>query len=175
MILAEAAYYEGYKGVTAAPFFGAERRGAPVIASNRFGREPVKTFSLVECPDIVVVLDETLLKVVNVASGIRPDGIVIVNTGKPPEAIQLETAVNIATTNATDWAKEAGLIVSGAVLFNTTILGGFAKATGLIRMDSIEKALRHHFPGQAADKNIRGAWLAYEGTMNLDECQLACA
>ena len=175
MILAEAAYYEGYKGVTAAPFFGAERRGAPVIASNRFGREPVKTFSLVEYPDVVVVLDETLLHVVNVASGIRPDGIVIVNTGKPPDAIQLNTAVNIATTNATDWAKEAGLVVSGAVLFNTTILGGFARATGLISMDSIEKALRHHFSGQAADKNVRGAWLAYEGTMTVDECQLACA
>ncbi len=95
MILAEAAYYEGYEGVTAAPFFGAERRGAPVIASNRFGREPVKTFSLVESPDVVVVLDETLLKVVNVASGIRPDGIVIVNTGKPPEAIQLKRPLTL--------------------------------------------------------------------------------
>jgi 2-oxoacid:acceptor oxidoreductase gamma subunit (pyruvate/2-ketoisovalerate family) len=175
MILAEAAYYEGYKGVTAAPFFGAERRGAPVIASNRFGREPIKTFSLVESPDVVVVLDETLLKVVNVAAGVRPDGIVIVNTAKPPEAIQLTTTVNVATTNATDWAKEAGLIVSGAVLFNTTILGGFSKATGLVSMESIEKALRNHFEGSAADKNVRGAWLAFEGTMNLDECQLACA
>jgi len=175
MILAEAAYYEGYRGVTAAPFFGAERRGAPVIASNRFARDPVRTFSLVEHPDVVVVLDETLLKVVNVASGMRPDGIVIVNTARSPEAIELKTAVNIATTNATDWAKEAGLIVSGAVLFNTTILGGFAKATGLITMESIEKALRNHFQGQAADKNVRGAWLAYEGTMNLDECRLACA
>ncbi len=175
MILAEAAYYEGYRGVTAAPFFGAERRGAPVIASNRFAREPVKTFSLVEYPDVVVVLDETLLRVVNVASGVRPDGIVIVNTAKSPEAIGLKTAVNVATTNATEWAKEAGLIVSGAVLFNTTILGGFAKATGLIGMESIEKALRSHFQGQAADKNVQGAWLAYEGTMNLDECQLACA
>jgi pyruvate ferredoxin oxidoreductase gamma subunit len=174
-ILAEAAYYEGYKGVTAAPFFGAERRGAAVIASNRFGREPVKTFSLVDSPDVVVVLDETLLKVVNVAAGVRPDGIVIVNSARAPDAIQLTTAVNIATTNATGWAKEAGLIVSGAVLFNTTILGGFSKATGLISMDSIEKALRNHFQGQAADKNVRGAWLAFEGTINLDECQLACA
>jgi 2-oxoacid:acceptor oxidoreductase gamma subunit (pyruvate/2-ketoisovalerate family) len=175
MILAEAAYYEGYRGVTAAPFFGAERRGAPVIASNRFGREPVRTFSLVEQPDVVVVLDATLLQVVNVAAGVRPDGIVIVNTAKFPEAIELKTAVNVATTNATGWAKEAGLIVSGAVLFNTTILGGFAKATGLISMESIEKALRNHFQGQAADKNVQGAWLAFEGTMTLDECQLACA
>ena len=174
-ILAEAAYYEGYKGVTAAPFFGAERRGAPVIASNRFGWEPIKTFSLVNHPDVVVVLDETLLKVVNVAAGVRPDGIVIVNTAKAPEAIELQAAVNLATTNATGWAKEAGLIVSGAVLFNTSILGGFARATGLISMESIEKALRHHFHGPAADKNVQGARLAYEGTCALNECQLACA
>jgi pyruvate ferredoxin oxidoreductase gamma subunit len=175
MILAEAAYYEGYKGVTAAPFFGAERRGAPVIASNRFGWEPVRTFSLVNNPDVVVVLDETLLKVVNVAAGVRPDGIVIINTAKPPEAIELQANVNIAATNATGWAKEAGLIVSGAVLFNTTILGGFAKATGLISMESIEKALRHHFHGAAAEKNVQGARLAHEGTFNLNECQLKCA
>lgn len=174
-ILAEAAYYEGYKGVTAAPFFGAERRGAPVIASNRFGWEPIKTFSLVNHPDVVVVLDETLLKVVNVAAGVRPDGIVIINTAKPPDAIDLGTAVNIATTNATGWAKEANLIVAGAVLFNTTILGGFARATGLITMESIEQALRHHFHGPAADKNVHGARLAFDGTINLNECQLACA
>jgi len=175
MILAEAAYIDGYKGVTAAPFFGAERRGAPILASNRFGREPVKTFSLVEFPDVVVVLDETLLHVVNVAAGVRPDGIVIVNTARPPDTVELKAAVNIATTNATDCAREAGLIVSGFVIFNTAILGGFSKATGLVSMESIEKALRHHFQGQAADKNVRGAWLAYESTISTSECQLACA
>lgn len=175
MILAEAAYYEGYKGVTAAPFFGAERRGAPVIASNRFGWQPVRGFSLVDYPDVVVVLDETLLKVVDVTAGIRPDGIVVINSSRPPEAIQLKTPVNVATTNASGWAKESGLIVSGSVIFNTTILGGFARATGLIGMESIEKALSNHFSGEAADKNIRGARLAYEGTVCLNECNLACA
>jgi 2-oxoacid:acceptor oxidoreductase gamma subunit (pyruvate/2-ketoisovalerate family) len=175
MILAEAAYMDGYKGVTAAPFFGAERRGAPVLASNRFGREAIKTFSLVESPDVVVVLDETLLRVVNVAAGVRPDGIVIINTAKPPEAFEVGASINIATTNASDCAREAGLIVSGSVIFNTAILGGFSKATGLVGMESIEKALRSHFRGQAADKNVRVAWLAYEGTLNLGECQLACA
>lgn len=175
MILAEAAYYEGYRGVTAAPFFGAERRGAPVIASNRFGWQPIKTLSLVDFPDIVVVLDETLLRVVDVTAGIRPDGIVIVNTSKPPELVHLKAPVNVATTNASEWAKEAGLVVAGAVIFNTTILGGLAKATGLIGMQSIEKALRNHFQGEAADRNVRGAWLAFEGTASLGECTLACA
>lgn len=175
MILAEAAYYEGYKGVTAAPFFGAERRGAPIIATTRFGREPIRTFSLVEQPDIVVVLDETLLKVVDVSAGVSPEGIVIINSEKEPGELKLKNPVNIATTNATEWAREAGLIVSGAVLFNTAILGGVARATGLIGMDSIEKALRNHFPGKAGDRNVEGARSAYAGTSILHECKLACA
>ncbi len=174
-ILAEAAYYEGYKGVTSAPFFGAERRGAPVIATTRFGWEPIRTFSLVEEPDVVVVLDETLLKVVDVTSGMRPDGLVLINTSKPPESIQFGKAVNVGTTHATEWAKEAGLIVAGSILFNTAILGGFSKATGLIGFESIEKALRNHFKGDAGERNVNGARLAYEGTAALWECTLACA
>lgn len=175
MILAEAAYYEGYKGVTAAPFFGAERRGAPVIATTRFGCEPIKTFSLVEHPDIVVVLDKTLIGVVPVTDGIRPDGLVLINSSKTPQEIRLDSPVNIATTDASECAKEAGLIISGSVIFNTSILGGFAGATGLIRMENIEKALRNHFKDQAGDRNVQGARLAYSQTFALKDCTLACA
>lgn len=170
MILAEAAYYDGYKGVTAAPFFGAERRGAPVIATTRFGWEPIKTFSSVDHPDIVVVLDETLLDVVDVTAGAREDGLVIVNSSATPDSIKLKKTMNVAVTNASGWAREAGLIVSGNVLFNTTILGGFARATGLVRFECIEEALRHGFSGDAADKNVRGAKLAYDGTTILRAC-----
>lgn len=175
MILAEAAYYDGYRGVTAAPFFGAERRGAPIIATNRLGRDPIRTFSLVEYPDVVVVLDETLLHVVNVAAGIRAEGLVLINSAKTPEEVQVPGAPSIATTNASQWARDAGLIVSGTVLFNTAILGGFARATGLVGMESIEKALRNHFHGDAAERNVHGARLAYEGTLTSKEFVLACA
>jgi 2-oxoacid:acceptor oxidoreductase gamma subunit (pyruvate/2-ketoisovalerate family) len=175
MILAEAAYYQGYKGVTAAPFFGAERRGAPIIATNRFAREPVRTFSLVEYPDIVVVLDESLLKVVDVAAGIRPDGLVLINSAHRPETFQLSVPVNVATTNATECAKGANLMVSGTVLFNTAILGGIARATALIGMESIEKALRNHFQGSAGDRNVDGANRAYHATAVLHECTLSLA
>ena len=174
MVLAEAAYYDGYKGVTAAPFFGAERRGAPVIATTRFGRQPIRTFSLVEYPDVVVVLDESLLKVMDVTAGMRSDGLVLINTAKSPEHVALNMPVNIATTNATHWAREAGLIVAGSVLFNTTILGGFAKATGMITMASIEKALGLHFKREALERNIHGARLAYEETLVAAECTLVC-
>lgn len=175
MILAEAAYYDGYKGVTAAPFFGAERRGAPIIATNRLGRDPIKTFSLVEHPDVVVVLDETLLHVVNVAVGIRPEGLLLINSSKTPDELPALGAPIIATTNASQWARDAGLIVSGTVLFNTAILGGFARATGLVGMESIEKALRNHFHGDAAERNVLGARLAYEGTLTSKEFVPACA
>ncbi len=175
MILAEAAYYEGYKGVTAAPFFGAERRGAPILATNRFGWAPIRTFSLVDTPDVVVVLDDTLLKVVNVTAGIRPDGLVLINTSKPLEAFELQSEVNLAVTNASGYAREAGLVVSGSVLFNTTILGGFARATGLISQENIEKALRNHFEGDAGERNVLGARLAFDGTSILRECGLKCA
>ena len=163
-ILAQAAYYDGYKGVTAAPFFGAERRGAPVIATNRFAREPVRSFSLVQKPTVVVVLDETILRVVDVSAGLRPDGIVLINTRKSPDQIDLPSHLRVAVTDATQWATEAGLIISGAVLVNTAILGGFSKATGLIGIESVEKALRNHFKGDAGEKNVLGARLAYEGT-----------
>jgi 2-oxoacid:acceptor oxidoreductase gamma subunit (pyruvate/2-ketoisovalerate family) len=175
MILAEAAYYEGFKGVTAAPFFGAERRGAPVVATNRLGWEPVRTFSLVEQPNVVVVLDETLLHVTNVAAGMQTDGIIIVNTASSPEALDLSRSFNVATTNASGCAKEAGLLVAGAVISNTAILGGFARATGLISMQSLEKALLNNFKGAAAEKNVTGARLSYDATLLMKEFSLACA
>jgi 2-oxoacid:acceptor oxidoreductase gamma subunit (pyruvate/2-ketoisovalerate family) len=164
-ILAQAAFYEGFKGVTAAPFFGAERRGAPVIATNRFARDPVRTLSLVQKPSIVVVLDETILRVVDVTAGMSAQGIVIINSKKTPDQIALPAPVRVAVTDATRWATEAGLIISGAVLSNTAILGGFSSATGLISMESIEKALREHFQSKACEKNILGAQLASKGTV----------
>ena len=175
MVLAEAAFYDGYKGVTSAPFFGAERRGAPVIATTRFGRQPIRTFSLVEHPDVVVVLDESLLRVVDVSMGMRSDGLVLINSAKPPEAVCLKIPVNVACTHATHWAREAGLLVAGAILFNTAILGGFSKATGLVTMESIEKALGLHFKREALERNIQGARLAYSGTLVAAQCNLACA
>ncbi len=164
-ILAQAAFYDGYMGVTAAPFFGAERRGAPVVASNRFARKPLRTLSLVQKPSVVVVLDETILRVVNVAAGLQPGGLVIINSRKGPEQISLPSSVRIAVTDATRCATEAGLIISGTVLFNTAILGGFSKATGLISMESMEKALGERFHGEACEKNVLGARLACEATV----------
>ncbi len=164
MLLAEAAYLNGYEGVTAAPFFGAERRGAPIIATNRISRKEIKTYSLVETPDIVVVLDETLLGVVDVTKGIKENGIVIINSRKKPDEIGIDGYV-VATTNASRYAEEAGLVISGATIVNTCILGAIARATGLVSLEAVGKAIKNHFPGEAAEKNISGTQLTYEATV----------
>ncbi|MGQ9748641.1 2-oxoacid:acceptor oxidoreductase family protein [Desulfosoma sp.] len=175
MILAEAAFEEGYQGVTAAPFFGAERRGAPVIATNRFSWKPIRTYSLVVQPDIVVVLDETLLDVVDVTSGLASEGLLLINTEKKPEEFHFHEVFTVATTNATACAREAGLTVSGTVISNTAILGGFARASRLVSLESLERALAHHFHGEALERNRQGARLAYERTNIIGECRLECA
>jgi len=171
MILAEAAYLDGYKGVTAAPFFGAERRGAPIIATNRISRDEIKTYSLVEKPDIVVVLDETLLDVIDVTNGMKENGIVIINSTREPGDIGI-SAFTVATTDASHYAEEAGLVVSGATIVNTCILGAISRATGLVSLESIEQAIRNHFSGSAAEKNIKGTQLTYEATKLSGEWKL---
>ncbi|SHE31545.1 pyruvate ferredoxin oxidoreductase gamma subunit [Desulfacinum infernum DSM 9756] len=175
MILSEAAFEEGYRGVTAAPFFGAERRGAPVIATNRFSWRPIRTYSLVVEPDMVVVLDETLLETVDVTAGLAPDGLVLINSRLSPEHFPISERFAVATTDATRCAKEAGLIIAGTVLSNTAILGGFARATSLVSLESLDKALANHFQGEALEKNRKGARLAFERTTLAGECTLQCA
>ncbi len=174
-LLAQAAFIEGYKGVTAAPFFGAERRGAPIIATNRFGPRPIRTFSLVTQPDVVIVLDESLLNIVDVSAGLKSDGLILINTTKNPEEFEFSNNFNVATSDAFHCAIKADLVVAGNVIFNTTILGGFARATGLISMESIEQAFESYFKGTAAEKNIHGARLAYDCTKVLKPCTLQCA
>lgn len=175
MILSEAAFEEGYRGVTAAPFFGAERRGAPVIATNRFSWRPIRTYSLVVEPDIVVVLDETLVETVDVTAGLAADGLVLINSRRHPEDFPFSDRFTVATTDATRCAKEAGLVIAGAVISNTAILGGFARATSLVSLESLEKALANHFHGDALEKNRRGGQLAFERTIRAGECTLECA
>ena len=101
MILAEAAYLDGYKGVTAAPFFGVERRGAPITATTRFSRTPIRTLTPTAKADVVVVLDERLMQAVDVLGGLKADGLLILNSSNPPEKFCNDMAIAVATSDAT--------------------------------------------------------------------------
>jgi pyruvate ferredoxin oxidoreductase gamma subunit len=167
-ILADAAYRSGFAGVTSQPSFGAERRGAPITASSRLAHEPIRVLSQVTEPDIVVVLDDSLVGVAHATAGMKPGGTIIVNTTK--DAAQLVAAggigdgVRVVTSDVTGAAEAADLIVGGQPMVSTAILGAFARATGLITMEAVEAAIGHAFSASAAAKNIEAARIAYECT-----------
>lgn len=163
-ILAEAAFHSGFAGVTSAPSYGAERRGAPITASTRLDHAPIRVFSQVTEPDIVVVLDDSLIAVGGAAAGLKPGATVIVNTVRPAAELGLPDGTRVVASDVTGAAVAAGVIVGGNPMVNTAILGSLAKATGLVTMESVEAAIGHAFaPGPAA-KNAEAARIAYECT-----------
>jgi 2-oxoacid:acceptor oxidoreductase gamma subunit (pyruvate/2-ketoisovalerate family) len=164
MVLAEAAYLDGYKGVTAAPSFGVERRGAPVTASTRFSRQAIRTVSQVGGADVIMVFDERLMKTVDVLAGLSSRGLLIVNSRGMPGSLCNREDMVVATSDAASIARGIGLVVAGNTVINTPLLGAFARASGLVTMGSIEQAIRRNFKEKAAELNIRGARLTYEAT-----------
>src|SRR5450756_2319657 len=109
-VLADAAFRSGFEGVTSQPSFGAERRGAPITASSRLAHEQIRVLSQVTTPDIVVVLDDSLLGVANATAGMKPGGTIIVNTTKAPSELGIAEGVRVVTSDVTGAAQAVGLI-----------------------------------------------------------------
>jgi pyruvate ferredoxin oxidoreductase gamma subunit len=163
-IIAQAAYLKGYQGVTAAPSFGAERRGVPVSALTRISTESIAVVSQVENPSAVVVLDQSLLKYEEVISGLSSDGWLIVNSWLHPKELQIKGDFNIAAADATKVCRELGLMVGGLPMVNTAMLGAFACATQIVDMPSIEKVIMERFSNSAVDINLAAIKRTYEIT-----------
>jgi pyruvate ferredoxin oxidoreductase gamma subunit len=158
-MLAQAAIAEG-KYAQAFPSFGPERRGAPVQAFNRVdSREPVRIRADITQPDCVVVLDPSLLSKVNVTSGLKEGGWVIINTRKTAQEIKSEFGIKypVATVNATKIARE----VLGVPIVNTTMLGAVVKITGVIDKKSAHAPLEKRF-GRLGERNIKAMETAFE-------------
>ena len=161
-LLAQAAINEG-KYAQAFPSFGAERRGAPVLAFVRISKnEPIRIRAEVTEPDIVVVLDAGLLRIMDVTSGLKDDGILVINTKKKPEPIREEFGINcsLATVNATSIARQ----ILGVPITNTSMVGAVVKVTGVVQLESLVEPLRHRF-GRLAERNINAMKRAYEETL----------
>lgn len=163
-LLAEAAMIEGYWS-QAIPFFGAERRGSPVVSYVRISDKPIRIHSSVKNPNAVIVLDEKILELQNIVSDIENNGWLIVNTSKTEEILKYaRDNLKIATVDATSIALEIGLIIAGWPVVNTSILGSFAKATKLITLKSLEKALSNHWRNKELKLNMRALREAYNRT-----------
>ena len=157
-LLALAAIEEG-KYAQGFPAFGPERRGAPVMAYNRISEKPIKIRSGIYNPDVVVVLDPSLVGLVNVTDGLKPDGLLIINTSKSAPVIreQLKYKGKLATVDATHIAREE----LGVPIANTTMLGAVMKATKVLKLSSLDEPIAERF-GKIADKNKQALKRAYQ-------------
>ena len=152
------AAFEDKKFSQAFPAFGVERRGAPVMAFARIADQPIRVRSQIYEPDYIIVQDVTLLEVVDVAGGLKPDGKIMINTDRPKENLGLDTEAEIVTIDATTIAlKELG-----RPIVNTTMLGAFCGATGEVSLESLNKAILDRFTGALGDKNLKAIKTAYE-------------
>jgi len=162
--LASAAFEEGGYAV-AFPFFGSERRGAPVLAFTRIDKKPIRVKTQVYEPDFIVILDEGLIGTVDVVAGLKKGGMAIVNTTKKPEEIDLGMDLKVATVDATGVALE----ILKRPVTNSAILGAVAKATGLVSMKGIEKGIVNIFGGRLGEKvgaiNAKAAQAAFDKTI----------
>jgi len=162
--LASAAFIEGNYAV-AFPYFGAERRGAPVLAFTRVDKKRIYTKTQIYEPDYVVVLDDRLIQLVNVAQGLKENAVAVVNSQKKPEELDLGIPIKVGVVDATTVALE----VLGAPITNSAILGAFAKTTDEIKIESIEDGIRdifgHRIGEELGEKNAKAARTAYERTV----------
>ena len=158
-ILADALAKEG-SYVQAYPEFGVERRGAPVYSFIRIDDKPIYDKSRIYAPDHVVVVDPTLVEVIDVTEGLKDNGVIIINTDKPPEDFSYPAKFRVATINATEIAVRHKLGTLAAPIVNTAMVGGIVKILNLTRLDSLLAAIAEGVPVKA-EANVAAAEEAY--------------
>ncbi|MFH1100541.1 MAG: 2-oxoacid:acceptor oxidoreductase family protein [Methanobacteriota archaeon] len=165
-LLAAAALKDGNKGVQAFPFFGAERRGAPVRAFARISGEEVHLRSEIYTPDIVIVLDESILGIVDVLKGLKKQGIVLINTTKKPQDFKFSTQYTVATVDATEIAIKNDILVGGIPVVNTPILGSIPRILQRVTLKSIQDVVGGKWKGKGdfGYKNVKATQDAYDHT-----------
>ena len=163
-ILAESAYLQGFKGVTSAPTFGPERRGAPLTASTRISDTPIRTFSQIEKADIAVVLDPSLFRVVDIIGTLKPEGWLIINTAQKADEVNNPNGLAIATADAGAIALRFHLLKEGAPMVNTPMLGVLSRASGIVSLEHLEKGLKWKLSGGTTATNITALRAAYDET-----------
>ncbi len=159
--LADAAFREG-KDVQAFPMFGVERRGAPVTAFTRIDEKRIDLKIQIYEPDVVIVLDTSLLDVVDVASGLKPGGKVILNSSKEPDNFDFDDA-EVYTVDATSIAVDNGLGTATSPIVNTAILGAYSKVVGNVKLESIFEAIENNVPVKI-ENNKKAAQEAFDKT-----------
>ena len=155
-MLASAFLAEG-KFVASFPMFGFERRGAPVVAFTRIDDKPVREKTQIYNPDCLVVIDPTLMKLPTLFSGLKPEGVLILNSpqslkSRPDDNLKIGGVVN-ATQIAVEEIKRD--------IPNTCLLGAFAAATGWVDLNSVLACLGDYLRGEILERNLKSAERGY--------------
>jgi len=166
LLFADAALAQG-KYIQAFPEYGPERMGAPVTAFDRISSKPILLHSAVLNPDVVVVLDPTLIDTVDVLDGLQQGGTIIINTEKPAaevrQSLKVAQGIDLFTVDASKISKET----IGREIPNTPMLGAMIKATGILdfkaMMDDTKKKLEKKFRSkpEVIEGNIKAIERAY--------------
>ncbi|NTV00224.1 MAG: pyruvate ferredoxin oxidoreductase [Methanoregulaceae archaeon] len=152
-LLALAAFRDG-KYATACPLYGAERRGAPIVSYVRIDDHPIRIYSQIRNPDLVVVLDTSVMEAVDVLHGLKPDGRVLINAPKAEEL----SGHRSYSVDLTGIALSLGLVIAGSPVLDTPVLGALAKM-GIISIESAKAAISEMF---SDSRNLRAAEGAYQ-------------
>jgi len=161
-LLVAAALKDGNKGVQAFPFFGAERRGAPVRAFARISNEEIHLRSEIYSPDIVIVLDESIMDIVDVLKGLKKGGKILINTTKTPSEFSFSKDFSVSTVDATGIALSNEILVGGIPVVNTPILGSVPKILDKVTLKSIQDTVKNKWSGGLSVKNVKATQDAYD-------------
>ncbi len=155
-LLAAALFREGM-WVQSFPAFGVERRGAPVTAFLRIASERILLRCEVTEPDDLIVLDPTLIDAIDVTTGLKAGGSLLINSSQPPEHYgELAERFTVATVDASSIASQLGIGSKTQPIVNTALVGAFAAHSGLARLDSVCAAIEEELPSHAA-VNVQAA------------------
>ena len=159
MVLPKGMYFQSF------PEYGPERMGAPVQIFNRISPKPISVYSGITEPDIVVVVDSTLMDVVDVTSGLKPGGSIVINTHLEPEEISKMYNLQdyrLYTLDATRIALET----IKRPFSNIPMLGALIKVTNQLGKDEAAEFLKESFgkkfPSNVVEKNIEALTRAFE-------------
>lgn len=158
-LLAVAVFKEN-RYVQAFPTFGVERRSAPVMAFVRIDEQPIRARNQIYEPDHVIVLDASLIGMLDVTLGLKAGGTILINSPKTPEEFSFRDGFNVVTVDASTIAVRNGLGSVTQPIVNTAILGAVAKVLGCVSIESVIAAIEEEVPAKV-QANINAAKDAY--------------
>ena len=159
-LLSVSAFLEG-KYAQAFPSFGSERTGAPVVAFCRIADNEIRLREPIVAPNAVIIQDKTVIESANALGGIVENGFALINSANDISEDLKVKNIKVKCVGATEIALEN----IGRPLPNAVLLGSFAAFTGIIKLASVEEAIKTKFSGAIAEKNISAARAAYEKTL----------